>query len=246
MRFLVTWEKCALLQPIELQDSVSRIWGKHLSPHLKGGLRATWWTHLDGGGHPAHHRPTHLYLLGHPFATRGHRPEILSTGGLRHRVARALVSRSRWLRAGLDGPQLQAELKAAYNAMGVAVDEPPPWRNGPGRGCLATKPQAYGDWVRVPVAGEPSSVVQQRVHSPVDCGRAAVVTCSPYTEVADAARTMMAEEVGALAVMEDTRLVGIVTERDLLKVVGETAGAPPCWENHDSEPGPPPTRCRRG
>lgn len=51
--------------------------------------------------------------------------------------------------------------------------------------------------------------------------RGPVVTCGPYTEVADAAKTMMAEEVGALAVMEDTRLVGIVTERDLLKVVAE-------------------------
>lgn len=53
-----------------------------------------------------------------------------------------------------------------------------------------------------------------------------VVTCDPHTEVADAAKTMMAEEVGALAVMDDTRLVGIVTERDLLRVVADRPRGP--------------------
>lgn len=53
-----------------------------------------------------------------------------------------------------------------------------------------------------------------------------VVTCGAYTEIADAAKTMLAEEVGALAVMENTRLVGIVTERDLLRVVAERPRGP--------------------
>lgn len=53
-----------------------------------------------------------------------------------------------------------------------------------------------------------------------------VVTCGPHTEIAVAAKTMLAEEVGALAVLDGTRLVGIVTERDLLRVVAERRRGP--------------------
>ncbi|MEX1092097.1 MAG: CBS domain-containing protein [Acidimicrobiia bacterium] len=46
-------------------------------------------------------------------------------------------------------------------------------------------------------------------------------TCTPDTEVQEAARMMVDGEVGSLAVVRDSELVGIVTERDLLRAIAE-------------------------
>ncbi|MGH8927864.1 MAG: CBS domain-containing protein [Acidimicrobiia bacterium] len=46
------------------------------------------------------------------------------------------------------------------------------------------------------------------------------VTCTPDTVLHEAAKLMMEEEVGSLAVMEgESDLAGIITERDVLKAV---------------------------
>lgn len=46
-------------------------------------------------------------------------------------------------------------------------------------------------------------------------------TCPPDAHVVAAARRMVAEDVGSLAVVEHGALVGIVTERDVLRAVAE-------------------------
>jgi CBS domain-containing protein len=46
-----------------------------------------------------------------------------------------------------------------------------------------------------------------------------VVSCSPDSTLADAARAMVAHETGSLAVLDEGDMVGIVTERDVLEVV---------------------------
>ena len=46
-----------------------------------------------------------------------------------------------------------------------------------------------------------------------------VVTTSPDAPLADAARTMLHRKIGCLPVVEDARLVGIVTEGDFLSLV---------------------------
>ena len=48
-----------------------------------------------------------------------------------------------------------------------------------------------------------------------------VFACSEETDARDAARQMLADDVGSLAVMKDDRLVGIVTERDLVREFAE-------------------------
>ena len=50
--------------------------------------------------------------------------------------------------------------------------------------------------------------------------KAAVVDSADET-LADAARKMRASQTGSLLVMDDSRLIGIVTERDLLRCVAE-------------------------
>lgn len=50
-----------------------------------------------------------------------------------------------------------------------------------------------------------------------------VHTCSPTLSAEAAASQMIAQEIGSLAVVEDDKLVGIVTERDLLKVMAGQA-----------------------
>jgi CBS domain-containing protein len=52
-----------------------------------------------------------------------------------------------------------------------------------------------------------------------------LVTCSPGDTVADACRRMTAANVGSVLVCEETELVGIFTERDVLRLVA--AGRPP-------------------
>ncbi len=47
------------------------------------------------------------------------------------------------------------------------------------------------------------------------------ITISPRASLTEAAVHMRAHRVGALAVIDDDRLVGILTERDLLRAVAE-------------------------
>jgi CBS domain-containing protein len=51
-----------------------------------------------------------------------------------------------------------------------------------------------------------------------------LVTVSPKATVADAIAEMVAAKVGSVAVTEESRLVGILTERDILRLASE--GAP--------------------
>lgn len=46
-----------------------------------------------------------------------------------------------------------------------------------------------------------------------------VLTVSPETTIADAARRMIARETGAAVVIEDGRLVGVISERDLMRAI---------------------------
>ena len=48
-----------------------------------------------------------------------------------------------------------------------------------------------------------------------------VLSVASDTALADAARRMSGGRVGAVVVMDDAKLVGILTERDLLRAVGE-------------------------
>jgi len=48
-----------------------------------------------------------------------------------------------------------------------------------------------------------------------------LVTVAPDDTVQSAIRRMLAESVGAVAVCEGPRLVGIFTERDVLRLAGE-------------------------
>jgi acetoin utilization protein AcuB len=56
-----------------------------------------------------------------------------------------------------------------------------------------------------------------------------VVTVSPDATIRDAANLMLKHEVGALPVMEDDKLIGIITESDIFRVIvqqPETATSP--------------------
>jgi len=57
-------------------------------------------------------------------------------------------------------------------------------------------------------------IVRELIGGPVD-------TCTSDLDLATAAREMLSADVGSLAVMRDNELIGIVTERDLLKVVAD-------------------------
>lgn len=46
-----------------------------------------------------------------------------------------------------------------------------------------------------------------------------VVAVSPATTIADAARSMVARETGAAVVIEDGELVGVISERDLMRAI---------------------------
>lgn len=47
------------------------------------------------------------------------------------------------------------------------------------------------------------------------------IVCGPETTARAAARLMEAEHVGSIAVMEDDEFVGLVTDRDMVKLVAE-------------------------
>ena len=49
------------------------------------------------------------------------------------------------------------------------------------------------------------------------------IAIGPDATVRDAARLMLEHKIGCLPVLEDSRLVGIVTETDMLQVVADTA-----------------------
>jgi CBS domain-containing protein len=51
-----------------------------------------------------------------------------------------------------------------------------------------------------------------------------VDSCTVETDASEAARRMLADDVGSLAVVDGDVLVGIVTERDLLRLVADRPG----------------------
>jgi acetoin utilization protein AcuB len=51
-----------------------------------------------------------------------------------------------------------------------------------------------------------------------------VITVGPDTDLVDVARTMLARKIGGLPVVDEGRLVGIVTESDIFKRFVELAG----------------------
>jgi CBS domain-containing protein len=57
-------------------------------------------------------------------------------------------------------------------------------------------------------------VVKEVMHEPV-------ITIAPHASVQEAARVMMEKKIGCLPVLEGSKLVGIVTETDMLKLVVE-------------------------
>lgn len=50
---------------------------------------------------------------------------------------------------------------------------------------------------------------------------AQIASCDPDTTLFEAARMMVANETGSLAVLDDGELVGIVTERDILGIIAD-------------------------
>jgi CBS domain-containing protein len=50
---------------------------------------------------------------------------------------------------------------------------------------------------------------------------APVITIAPHASVQEAARVMMERRIGCLPVLEGSKLVGIVTETDMLKLIAE-------------------------
>jgi len=59
-----------------------------------------------------------------------------------------------------------------------------------------------------------------------------VITVEPDDDLAEAARTMRERQVGSLPAIENGRVVGILTEIDLLREIvrADAAGAPECAE----------------
>jgi CBS domain-containing protein len=53
---------------------------------------------------------------------------------------------------------------------------------------------------------------------------AAVATISPQATLTDAAAAMIADKIGALPVHDQTALIGIITESDLLRAFLASAG----------------------
>jgi CBS domain-containing protein len=54
---------------------------------------------------------------------------------------------------------------------------------------------------------------------------AAVVTVSPDSKLCDAVRVMLDKKIGCLPVVEDDRLVGLITETDVLTQYLKDCGA---------------------
>jgi CBS domain-containing protein len=66
-----------------------------------------------------------------------------------------------------------------------------------------------------------SGTIDQVLQTPaLHTGTKKLITISPDANVDEAARTMKERKVGALLVVDDQKLVGILTERDFFKLVG--------------------------
>jgi CBS domain-containing protein len=64
-----------------------------------------------------------------------------------------------------------------------------------------------------------------------------VLTCTPETTITEAARVMVSNDAGSLAVMVDNDMVGIVTERDLIVCIWEQSpGTTPVSEVMTPQP----------
>lgn len=60
---------------------------------------------------------------------------------------------------------------------------------------------------------------------------APAITAAPENDLMDAARFMLEEKVGSLPVVEGDRVVGIITETDMLRQICRVdAGSPECAE----------------
>jgi CBS domain-containing protein len=65
-----------------------------------------------------------------------------------------------------------------------------------------------------------SGTIVQVLQTPVlDIGTRKVITTSPSSHLREAAATMEERNIGALLVVDDERLIGIITERDFFKLV---------------------------
>ena len=62
-----------------------------------------------------------------------------------------------------------------------------------------------------------------------------LVSISPNADVHEAARTMKEGKVGALLVVEDEKLVGILTERDFFKLIAPAPDSKQDRRNHESD-----------
>lgn len=82
-----------------------------------------------------------------------------------------------------------------------------------------------------PVLGQTSLDTLLMAATVGDLMTTTVVTIGPQDSLAEAARLMMERKIGSLPVTENSRVVGILTETDMLRLIaqGET-GAPECAE----------------
>jgi CBS domain-containing protein len=71
-----------------------------------------------------------------------------------------------------------------------------------------------------------------------DLTRPGLPSVEPGDRLADVARLMRRERVGAVVVMEHDRLVGILTERDLMRAVADTADPGRAVASERMTPGP--------
>src|SRR6266496_2090415 len=96
-------------------------------------------------------------------------------------------------RTGAPGPRT----KATYGTLGLLV------------GLFAPPGQPSGVAVREDCLVEVSEIMSKEL-----------VTVGPQYNVADVASLMHSRRIGSVLVLEDDRVLGILTERDILEVVG--------------------------
>jgi acetoin utilization protein AcuB len=76
---------------------------------------------------------------------------------------------------------------------------------------------------------------QREVLTVRDMMSAPVTTASPHTTLREAANLLRGHRVGCLPVLDDDRLVGIVTVSDLLDLIGKSVERPPAVAQHWEE-----------
>jgi CBS domain-containing protein len=76
--------------------------------------------------------------------------------------------------------------------------------------------------VRTVTIDSPSSVGRWNVKVS-DVYRPAIDTCPPTENLGDAASRMVQADTGALAIVDRARLLGVITERDLVRAVADGA-----------------------